>query len=110
MINPFTETNQAIKDSEALLEGATAMRSHIEAIKVIDPKIAEQVEKTWKVDTKAFQNIMVRSVAARLILGGLYDQIAYRIVDEKGKQALLSMVTGGAAMPESVKRALDNLF
>lgn len=96
----------SVKDSETVLASVSDMRSHIDAIAKIDPKIASEIEATWHSTVKAVQGITSRAMAARLILGGRYDKAAFDIVSDAGINAIAGMIEGKVAVPESIRTAL----
>lgn len=100
--------NNSLSDSEILLDEYDAMRSHIAAVRNLDPKIAQQLETTYRAGLRPVQRIQARSMFARLVLMGQYDDLAIEKVTTAGTKSLIDMVIGKRPMPEAVRKFLDS--
>lgn len=102
--------NNSLSDSEILLDEYNAMRSHIAAVRGLDPKVAQQLEATYKAGLRPVQRIQARAMFARLVLMGQYDDLAIEKVTTAGTKSLVDMVIGQRPMPEAVRRFLDSNY
>lgn len=100
--------NNSRTDADILLDSQIDMTSHLDALRKLDPKIAGEIEATWRATQRAITGTQARSMAARLILGGAYDKIAYDIIADAGAKSIVNMMEGnGGSLSPAVKRAVD---